>query len=117
MPTYLIVKNNKVINTIIWDGESDFELPENSEIVESPAEEVGINWIRDNDGLFSPPLLIKFAIYKKFSDGEVLGTIYTTEENFKLPEAQQLEYGASPCDEEVGFGWRRLPDGSFIPID
>ena len=45
MNTYLILKDNTVINTVLWDGESDWTAPEGTTAVVAPAG-VGIGWTR-----------------------------------------------------------------------
>ena len=45
MNTYLIVKDNEVINTVLWDGESDWTAPEGTTTMVAPAG-VGIGWTR-----------------------------------------------------------------------
>lgn len=42
---YLIVQDNKVINTVVWDGESDWSAPEGTTAVVAPAG-VGIGWTK-----------------------------------------------------------------------
>ena len=51
MNTYLVIKDNTVINTILWDGESDWTAPEGTTTMVSPAgvglghTKSGSNWI------------------------------------------------------------------------
>ena len=45
MNGYLIIKDNTVINTVLWDGESDWTAPEGTTAVIAP-EGVGIGWTR-----------------------------------------------------------------------
>jgi len=45
MNTYLILKDNTVINTVVWDGESDWSAPEGTTAVVAP-EGVGIGWTK-----------------------------------------------------------------------
>lgn len=45
MSTYLVIKDNKVINAVVWDGVSDWTAPEGT-TVELAAEGVGIGWSR-----------------------------------------------------------------------
>jgi len=45
MSTYLVIKDSKVINTVIWDGESDWTAPEGTTVEIAP-EGVGIGWSR-----------------------------------------------------------------------
>lgn len=45
MNTYLVIKDNQVINTVLWDGESDWTAPEGTTVELAPAH-VGIGWTR-----------------------------------------------------------------------
>ena len=51
MNTYLVIKDNTVINTILWDGESDWTAPEGTTTMVAPAgvglghTKSGSNWI------------------------------------------------------------------------
>ena len=45
MNGYLIVKDNTVINTVLWDGVSDWTPPEGTTVELAPAH-VGIGWTR-----------------------------------------------------------------------
>ena len=45
MSTYLILKDNTVINTVVWDGESEWTAPEGTTVELAPAG-VGIGWTR-----------------------------------------------------------------------
>ena len=45
MNTYLILKDNTVINTVLWDGVSDWTPPEGTTVELAPAG-VGIGWTR-----------------------------------------------------------------------
>ena len=45
MSTYLILKDNTVINTVVWDGESDWTAPEGTTVELAPSG-VGIGWTR-----------------------------------------------------------------------
>jgi hypothetical protein len=45
MNTYLVIKDNTVINTVVWDGESDWTAPEGTTTMVAPAG-VGIGWTR-----------------------------------------------------------------------
>ena len=53
MNTYLIVKDNKVINTVLWDGESDWTAPEGTTAVIAP-EGVGIGWTKSGSNWIVP---------------------------------------------------------------
>lgn len=43
MNTYLVIKDNKVINAVEWDGESDWAAPEGTTVQIAPTG-VGIRW-------------------------------------------------------------------------
>jgi len=45
MSTYLVIQDNKVINAVVWDGESDWTAPEGT-TVEIATNGVGIGWTR-----------------------------------------------------------------------
>lgn len=53
MNTYLIVKDNKVINTVLWDGKSDWTAPEGTTAVIAP-EGVGIGWTKSGSNWIAP---------------------------------------------------------------
>ena len=45
MNTYLIIKDEQVINSVVWDGVSDWAPPEGTTVELAPAN-VGIGWAR-----------------------------------------------------------------------
>jgi hypothetical protein len=45
MSNYLVIKDNTVINTVVWDGESDWSAPDGTTAVIAP-EGVGISWTK-----------------------------------------------------------------------
>ena len=45
MSTYLVIKDNKVVNTVVWDGESDWTPPEGTTVELAPSGVV-IGWTR-----------------------------------------------------------------------
>ena len=53
MNTYLILKDNKVINTVLWDGESDWTASEGTTAVVAPAG-VGIGWTKSGSNWIAP---------------------------------------------------------------
>ena len=53
MNTYLIVKDNEVINTVLWDGESDWTAPEGTTTMVAPAG-VGIGWTKSGSNWVAP---------------------------------------------------------------
>jgi len=48
-----VIKNEEVINTVIWDGVSDWAAPEETTVELAP-ENVGIGWTRV-DGVWTQP--------------------------------------------------------------
>ena len=59
MNTYLVIKDNTVINTVLWDGESDWTAPEGTTTVVAPAG-VGFGWTKSGSNWIAPepPALI-----------------------------------------------------------
>lgn len=53
MNGYLIIKDEQVINTILWDGVSDWTPPEGTTVELAPAH-VGIGWVRVADNWVAP---------------------------------------------------------------
>lgn len=45
MSTYLVIKDEQVINTVVWDGVSDWTPPQGTTVELAPAH-VGIGWTR-----------------------------------------------------------------------
>ena len=53
MNTYLVIKDNQVINTVLWDGESDWTAPEGTITMVAPAG-VGIGWTKSGSNWIAP---------------------------------------------------------------
>ena len=53
MSTYLVIKNNTVINTVVWDGESDWTPPEGTTAEVAP-DHVGIGWTKSGSNWIAP---------------------------------------------------------------
>ena len=53
MNTYLILKGNEIINTVLWDGVSDWTPPEGTTAVVAPAG-VGIGWTKSGSNWIAP---------------------------------------------------------------
>jgi hypothetical protein len=53
MSTYLVIKDNTVINTVVWDGESDWTAPEGTTTMVAPAG-VGIGWTKSGSNWIAP---------------------------------------------------------------
>lgn len=45
MSAYFVIKDNKVINTVVWDGESDWSAPEGTTLVDA-VDGIGIGWTK-----------------------------------------------------------------------
>jgi hypothetical protein len=45
MSTYLVIRDEQVINAVVWDGVSDWTAPEGTTVELAPAH-VGIGWTR-----------------------------------------------------------------------
>ena len=53
MNGYLVIKDNTVINTVVWDGVSDWTPPEGTTVELAPAH-VGIGWTRVGGNWIAP---------------------------------------------------------------
>lgn len=53
MNTYLIIKDDQVINTVLWDGVSEWTPPESTTVELAPAN-VGIGWTRVDGNWIAP---------------------------------------------------------------
>jgi hypothetical protein len=53
MSTYLVIKDDKVINAVAWDGVSDWTPPEGTTVELAPAH-VGIGWTRADGEWIAP---------------------------------------------------------------
>ena len=53
MNTYLVIKDNKVINAVVWDGESDWTAPEGTTVQIAPTG-VGIGWTKSGSNWIAP---------------------------------------------------------------
>lgn len=53
MSTYLVIKDNEVINAVVWDGVSDWTAPEGTTAELAPAH-VGIGWTRVDGEWIAP---------------------------------------------------------------
>ena len=53
MNGYLIIKDEQVINTVLWDGVSDWTPPEGTTVELAPAH-VGIGWTRVGGNWIAP---------------------------------------------------------------
>lgn len=55
MRTYLVIKDETVINAVVWDGESDWTAPEGTTVEIAP-DFVGIGWTRVDGTWVAPEL-------------------------------------------------------------
>ncbi len=82
MSIYLVIKDNTVINTVVWDGESDWNAPEGTTVLVAPAG-VGIGWTKSGSNWIAPepPALITAepADPNKVSAREKLAALGLTE--------------------------------------
>jgi hypothetical protein len=53
MNGYLVIKDEQVINTVLWDGVSDWTPPEGTTVELAPAH-VGIGWTRVDGNWIAP---------------------------------------------------------------
>ena len=53
MTTYLVIKDNTVINAVVWDGVSDWTPPEGTTAEVAP-DHVGIGWTKSGSDWIAP---------------------------------------------------------------
>ena len=53
MNTYLVIKEEKVVNIVVWDGVSDWMPPEGTTVLIAPAG-VGIGWTKSGSNWIEP---------------------------------------------------------------
>ena len=53
MSTYLVIKDNTVINAVVWDGVSDWTPPEGTTTMVAPAG-LGIGWTKSGSNWVAP---------------------------------------------------------------
>jgi hypothetical protein len=83
MSGYLVIKNNTVINTVVWDGVSDWTPPEGTTVELAPAH-VGIGWARVDGNWVAPePPPAPVEDPNKVSARAKLAAIGLTEEEIK----------------------------------
>ena len=80
MSTYLVIKDNTVINTVVWDGESDWTAPEGATVEVAPSG-VGIGWTKSGSDWIAPePPPAPVEDPNKVSAREKLAALGLTEE-------------------------------------
>ena len=56
--SYAVIENGMVVNVIVWDGEAEFTVPDNQQLINISdiSEQPGIGWvIQTGDLLHHPP--------------------------------------------------------------
>lgn len=55
--SYAVIENGMVVNVIVWDGEDEFTVPDNLQLINISdiSEQPGIGWAY-SDGIFTAPL-------------------------------------------------------------
>ena len=55
--SYAVIENGMVVNVIVWDGEAEFTVPDNQQLINISdiSEQPGIGWVY-SDGVFTAPL-------------------------------------------------------------
>ncbi|OSK43136.1 tail fiber assembly protein-like protein [Escherichia coli E267] len=55
--SYAVIENGMVVNVIVWDGEAEFTVPDNQQLIDISdiSEHPGIGW-GYSDGVFTAPL-------------------------------------------------------------
>lgn len=55
--SYAVIENGMVVNVIVWDGEAEFTVPDNQQLINISdiSEQPGIGWAY-SDGVFTAPL-------------------------------------------------------------
>ncbi len=55
--SYAVIENGMVVNVIVWDGEDEFTVPDNLQLINISdiSEQPGIGWAY-SDGVFTAPL-------------------------------------------------------------
>ena len=121
MSTYLVVKDQKVINAIVWEGDSEYDAGEGSQLIEvnSSNNHVAIGWTYKNNK-FSPPEdtgIVHYAIYQKEDNLVVAIEILPKIEEPFLNEEFANNFGVAECDENVQPGWIFDPEEETFSQD
>ena len=83
MNSYLVIKDEQLINTVVWDGESDWTAPEGTTVELAPPH-VGIGWTRVDGNWVAPePPPAPVEDPNKVSARAKLAAIGLTEEEIK----------------------------------
>ncbi|WP_250393045.1 tail fiber assembly protein, partial [Escherichia coli] len=52
-----VIENGMVVNVIVWDGEAEFTVPDNQQLINISdiSEQPGIGWVYSDEGFTAPP--------------------------------------------------------------
>ena len=55
--SYAVIENEMVVNVIVWDGEAEFTVPDNQQLINISdiSEQPGIGWVYSDGGFTAPP--------------------------------------------------------------
>ena len=55
--SYAVIENGMVVNVIVWDGEAEFTVPDNQQLINISdiSEQPGIGWVYSDEGFTAPP--------------------------------------------------------------
>ncbi|MFY0496518.1 phage tail protein, partial [Escherichia coli] len=55
--SYAVIENGMVVNVIVWDGEAEFTVPDNQQLINISdiSEQPGIGWVYLDGGFTAPP--------------------------------------------------------------
>lgn len=55
--SYAVIENGMVVNVIVWDGEAEFTVPDNQQLINISdiSEQPGIGWVYSDGGFTAPP--------------------------------------------------------------
>ncbi|EFL6482629.1 TPA: tail fiber assembly protein [Escherichia coli] len=69
--SYAVIENGMVVNVIVWDGEDEFTVPDNLQLINISdiSEQPGIGWAY-SDGVFTAPLPPERSHDERVADAE-----------------------------------------------
>ncbi|EFJ2947465.1 TPA: tail fiber assembly protein [Escherichia coli] len=69
--SYAVIENGMVVNVIVWDGEAEFTVPDNLQLINISdiSEQPGIGWAY-SDGVFTAPLPPERSHHELVADAE-----------------------------------------------
>ncbi|MCQ6583672.1 hypothetical protein NO388_23545 [Escherichia coli] len=52
--SYAVIENGMVVNVIVWDGEAEFTVPDNQQLINISdiSEQPGIGWVYSDGGIY-----------------------------------------------------------------